>query len=234
MSADSSNSTSERLIGESGSRLGGLRQKVRDAGPLGVARRGLGVVGLRRLRVFSRNTVDYPPAFSAVAGSDRFGEVLGPDSLDELLSLRADVPRAELERRFATGQICIGVFGAGGLLANRWLDLRRAELPYLGAAYELSDRSAYLYEVYTRPQARRSHLHHYAYEPMLELLAGAGIEHLLVTGLPENRAGTALILDAGHHPGGTVGSVGFGRHRLHWERGTSGDLGAVAAFQPSR
>jgi hypothetical protein len=122
---------------------------AREGGAREVWMRALALAGYRRLTVYLRDLGDqYEPRPAFVT--------TGPlEDIDDHCALRPRVPRAEVERRLARGHICAAARIGEEMVGVRWLSFDRAEIDYLGLAFDLAPDVAYVYDVYTRPDARR-------------------------------------------------------------------------------
>jgi GNAT superfamily N-acetyltransferase len=201
----------------------------REEGLRGLWIRALGVTVYRRLLLFSLDLSDYPGSGRQPEGLE-VGE-LDLGLVDEYRRMRPDTPTAEVRRRLGAGQSCIFVRRAGRLVSARWIDRRCAEVEYLGLSYELPPGVGHLYDVYTAPEARRARIGRATFPRYVSMLTGLGIERLLVTGLPENRAGIGLIEAAGYKPVGRIGAIRLGRLRAGVRRIPPDHLGRAHRFR---
>lgn len=196
---------------------------LRAEGVRGLWWRGLGVTVYRRLIIVARPLESGPPPGAAKIAVAT--ELLDEKTVADYLTLRPDTPAAEVERRLRSGQRCVLVRHQGAPVSARWFATRRADIEYLDLVFDLPPGVAYVYDVYTDPQARglgisaavRSH-----YETMLR---EEGCHTLLGTAMPENAAGRKLVGGAGYEPVGTLGCVRLGPLRIPVRRGTSDYVG---------
>jgi len=121
---------------------------AREGGAREVCMRALALAGYRRLTVYVRELGDHyePPPDPVTTGP--------LDDVQTHRAVRPRVPRAEVDRRLARGDLC-GVARIGDeIVGVRWLAFERAVVDYLGLAFDLPPDVAYIYDAWTRPNAR--------------------------------------------------------------------------------
>ncbi len=157
-------------------------------------------------------------------------EELGAGALPEYARLRTDARPGDAAGRLRRGQCCILARHRGEIVNARWYSVQRAEVPYLGLAFELAPGVGYVYDVFTAPAARGRRVGAVSRLRCEALLREAGAKALLGTVMPENRAGLGLVEGAGYRPLGTVGCLRLGPARVPVRRIPAGYLGASMRF----
>lgn len=212
-----------------------LRDRIvevfREEGLRGLWIRALAVTVYRRLLLFALDLASYPGA-EGRPDELEVGE-LDAALIDEYRRMRPDTPAAEVRRRLEAGQTCIFVRRSGAMVSARWIDTRRAEVEYLGLSFALPPGVAHLYDVYTSPQTRRARVGRASFPRYVSMLSGIGVERLIVTSLPENRAGVGLIRAAGYRPIGRIGVIRLGPLRASVGPLRHRDLEGGRRFEPA-
>jgi GNAT superfamily N-acetyltransferase len=204
---------------------------LRDEGLRGLWWRGLAVTVYRRLLVFSRDITGPPGGAAKLEPSF---ELLDQAGIPEYLTFRPDQPAGEVARRLAARQWCVLARHEGELVSIRWLSTERAEMHYLDLAFELPAGVAYVFDVFTAPEARRMRIATPIRRFYEGLLRDEGCHTLLTTSLPENVAGRRLIGAAGFRTVGTVGCVRLGPLRRAVRRLPDGHLGPATRLRGPR
>lgn len=156
---------------------------------------------------------------------------LAPESIDDYASFRPDTPPAEVERRLATGQLCLIGRRDGEIVNARWISEERLESSYLGLSFELPRDSVYLHDVFTARSARRLRISVNAAPHYDEMLRRKGVRTILGSVWPGNSAGLAMVQAHGHERVGTLGAIRLGRARIAVRRRMpTGYVGAASRF----
>jgi GNAT superfamily N-acetyltransferase len=173
--------------------------------------RGMATIAYRRVAVLLKGAELEPPQ-PAPAGLtiDRIGD----GDVDEYRRLRPDTPEDEVWRRLGSGQICVLARLDGEPIACRWYSLGRAEVPYLGFAFELPAGLAYVHDAYTAPPVRGRGLSPPLRRHGEALLSDLGAPRFLATVVPENTAGMQLTLAAGFEPVGRLAALRLPGRRI--------------------
>lgn len=196
---------------------------LRTEGLRGLWWRGLGVTVYRRLTLVARPVESEPRRRAARVAVTP--ELLTHETVGDYLELRGDTPAAEVERRLATGQRCVLVRREGAPVSARWFATGFAEIEYLDLVFDLPAGAAYVYDVYTGPEARGLGISAAVAPYYEQMLRDAGCRTLLGTAMPENRAGRGLVGGAGYEPVGTLGCVRLGPLRVPVKRLPGGYVG---------
>ncbi len=162
---------------------------LRDSGVVAVIQNALAAGGARRLTIFQRSTNVLRGG--VVPPEVTLGEVTD-DGVAAYLALRPDAPPAEVRRRLAAGDVCMGAWREDRLLSVRWLARGRAELHYLGVSFALAPGVLYEYDAFTAVDERRAGLSAHVTDELIRIAAREGATSVLNAVLPENRGGMAL------------------------------------------
>lgn len=204
---------------------------AREEGFRGLWWRSLSATAYRRLVIAARAISDAPPA--AEASMELEFEPLLPAGIPGYLRLRSDQSAEQIERRLASEQRCVLVRHQGEIVSARWFTIATAELEYLGLRFELPERTAYVYDVFTAPAARKRGISAQTRGGYEQSLRRLGVEQLLGSFMPENTAGLALVEGAGYRAVGSVGCVRLPGVRIPVRRLPPGYLGRSERI-PSR
>lgn len=168
--------------------LRGVRNAVRSQGEL----------------VFLQRTADHPA--EAVRKTD---EPLGlvrataADALDYERSIGTDSART-FTRRLSTETNCWLVRARGVVLHATWTTTGSAWMSEIGRYFVPPPRSAYIYESFTRSEARGLGLYPYALNGIGKVLAAEAIEDLFVGVESDNAPSLRAITKAGFEPAFTI------------------------------
>ena len=195
---------------------------LRNEGHRALWWRGLATVAYRRVAVLVKDA-QLEPARPAPAGLriDRIGD----GEVDQYRRLRPDTPEDEARRRLGSGEICVLARLDGEPIACRWYSLGRAEVPYLGFAFELPEALAYVHDAYTAPPARGRGLSPPLRRHGEALLSDLGAPRFLATVVPENTAGMQLTLAAGFEPVGRLAALRLPGRRILLRKLAVGHVG---------
>jgi hypothetical protein len=199
---------------------------AREGGAHEVWMRALALAGYRRLAVYLRDVADrYEPHSSPVT--------IGPlDDVDDHLALRPRVPRAEVERRLTLGDICCTACMGDEIVGVKWLAFGRAEIDYLGLAFDLAPDVAYVYDAWTRPDARGLGVNRATSAWTDAQLRERGARWMLSAILPENRGGSRIPGSLPMRRVGTIAVVRLPGRRIPLRRGVPRDvLGAATPLR---
>lgn len=180
---------------------GRARQVLAEEGPRALFWRALAATCYRRVAVFTMEVEasparEPPPGFSAVRMSS--------ENAADYLRLRPDADREEFERRLGTGQLGVLIRENGAPVSARWYSPGRAEIPYLGFAYDLDPGAAYVHDVFTASAARKMGIAAWARSEGTAMATALGVSRFVAAVVPENRAGVGLTLSAGYRRIGTL------------------------------
>jgi hypothetical protein len=134
-------------------------------------------------------------------------ERMGAGDLNQYRRLRPGTPDGEIRRRLGAGEICFLARLDREPIACRWYSLGRAEMPYLGFAFELPDNLAYVRDAFTAPWARGCGLATLLRAYGETLLRDLGARSFITTVLPENVAGLRLTASGGFTPVGRIAAL---------------------------
>jgi GNAT superfamily N-acetyltransferase len=183
---------------------------LRQQGLRGLWWRGLAAIAYRRVTILLKDAPLSPATPSPRLRISRVGEA----DIDQYRRLRPDSPEEEVRRRLRDGQICLLARVDDEPVASRWYSLARAEIPYLGFAFELPAGVAYVHDAYTAVPARGRGLN----EPLRRhgeaLLRNLGAARFLAAVVPENTAGIELTRSAGFKPIGRLAAIRLPARRL--------------------
>jgi hypothetical protein len=199
---------------------------AREGGAREVWMRALALAGYRRLTVYLRDLDDqYEPRPAFVA--------TGPlDDIDDHCALRPRIARAEVERRLALGHICSAARIGEQVVGVRWLSFGRAEIDYLGLAFDLPPDVAYVYDVYTRPDARSLGVNRALTAWTDARQRERGGRWTLSAILPENRGGSRIPGSLPMRSVGTIAVVRLPGRRIPLRRGLPRGLLGTATPLP--
>ncbi len=197
---------------------GRAREVYRDEGVSSLWFKLLGELCYRRVWVFER-----PLTVGATSRVELPDDVsldeLTPDEIDGYLELRPGTDAPMLLQRLDAGERCVVARQGGRLLHAAWVSPGRAWIEYLDRTIELADDEAYVYEVFSAPEARRRALSVAVADAIADRMRAAGCRRLLAVVMPENHAGARAVMAWRYRRCGTLRSVRLGR----WRR----DLGGV-------
>jgi hypothetical protein len=136
-----------------------------------------GSAALDRTGLLRRRLVAVFDAEARIHGKGRIpveAKVLERGDLDDYLALRPDQDAAEVERRWAAGQVCFVGRAYGGIVAASWLAPGGGALAELGCELRLAPEAAGVYDDFVAPRLRRWHV--------LDRVADLRSEHALASG----------------------------------------------------
>jgi hypothetical protein len=199
---------------------------AREGGAHEVWMRALALAGYRRLTVYLRDLGDqYEPRPAFVTP--------GPlDDVDTHCGLRPQIPRAEVERRLARGHICAAARIGEEVVGLRWISFGRAEIDYLGLAFDLPPDVAYVYDVYTRPDARSLGVNRALTGWTDARQRERGGRWTLSAILPENRGGSRIPGSLPMRRVGTIAVVRLPGRSIPLRRGVPRDVLGTATPLP--
>lgn len=102
-------------------------------------------------------------------------------------ALRPESPPGVFRRRLELGEVCMGSWHDGRLLAAGWLVMARAPVPYLGLELPLGREDAWSYDGFTHPELRRRGIGTARLAGLLREASALGARRVLAAVLPENR-----------------------------------------------
>jgi GNAT superfamily N-acetyltransferase len=112
---------------------------------------------------------------------------LAPSDEGAYNALRPESPRGRFRQRLELGEVCIGSWHEGRLLAAGWLVMDRAPVPYLGLELPLGRDDAWSYDGFTQPELRRRGIGTARLAGLLQEASARGARRVLAAVLPENR-----------------------------------------------
>jgi GNAT superfamily N-acetyltransferase len=165
----------------------------------------LAITAYRRLTLIERG-LDRPveparPAMPLDTGA------LGPSHEGAYHALRPESPPGLFRQRLDLGEVCIGAWSDGRLLAAGWLVSDRAPVPYLGKELPLESEDAWSYDGFTHPALRRRGIGTARLARLLEEASALGARRVLAAVLPENRDAFGPTDRTGWRPIATVRAV---------------------------
>ena len=188
--------------------------------------RALGVTVYRRLQLYLRD-VDAPhdPGPADIV-------VRALDDVDAYLAARPGASRAEIERRLARGDVCGLGWRGDEVVGARWLSFGVAEIDYLDLVVELRGDLGYVYDVWTRPDLRRSGVNRSLSTWSADLIRERGGRYSFSAILQENRGGSRIPGTLPMRPAGTLGCLRLLGRRIPVRRGVpDGVLGRTTRLR---
>jgi Acetyltransferase (GNAT) family len=173
----------------------------------------LGETVYRRLLLLEASTDGLPPADAE--GTFEFSFL----SSDELGEGVAGTTRAESALRLQRGDRCFCTRRDGRLVAASWIAFDEASVEYLDCRLLLSPGVAYLYDVYTAPDARGGGIFGASWFALAGALRDEGVHTILSALLPENRSARRAFAKLPYRVVGTFGYVQLGSWRRRFLRG---------------
>ena len=199
---------------------------LREGGVRELWWRALGVTVYRRLTLYLRD-VDAPhdPGPAEVV-------VRELDDVDAYLAARPRPARAEVERRLARGHVCGLAWLGDEVVGTRWLSFGVAEIDYLDLAVEIRRDLGYVYDVWTRPDLRRSGVNRSLSTWSADLIRERGGGYSFSAILRENRGGSRIPGTLPMRPAGTLGCLRLLGRRIVVRRGVpDGVLGRATRLR---
>ena len=139
-----------------------------------------------------------------IPGSGRceFREV-APDQLPQCAAL-AELPPAEIERRYGCGDRCFGVFAAGRLVNVNWLHFGSCYVLGLGLLLDFDRTACYLYGVFTDPAYRGRSIYRLALAEIAVRLSSRGVNRIVQVVEEANDAPLHTLPKLGYQLGGVI------------------------------
>lgn len=173
-------------------------------------------LGLRRFLLLDRRFDEPIPTITPLVPVT-FSE-LRPAALDEYLRFHDQVPRAQLEERFARGDECFLARHDGRIVCTSWVARADHFFRSLGCRYEVGASEAYLYDSFTDPGFRGRAIAPALGVHLLERFRGAGLTRVITVMVPENAANRRARAKSGFRAYERIVYVRLGRRRWHWHR----------------
>lgn len=174
----------------------------------------LGETVYRRAIVFERR-LDGLPRAPIPLRSIEIGE-LSDTEINAYLRLRPDEDRETVRQRLRSGHRCFVARTGGRLDHAAWTARGEVRIDYLARKEVLGPGEAYVYAVFTAPNARRRAVSIAVAEAMARELRAAGVHRLLLVVMPENRAGLAAASRWRYRPIGLLRDLRLGSWRQHF------------------
>jgi Acetyltransferase (GNAT) family len=197
-----------------GSALSRAAEVARSEGLRSLWFKVLGETVHRRLLLLEASIDDLPPAAPG-EGSFEFSFL----SLGEIGEGVADMTREESARRLRRGDRCFCTRRDGRLVAVSWIAFEEASVEYLDCRLLLAPGVAYLYDVYTAPDARGGGIFRVSWFALARALGVEGVHTILTAVLPENRSARRAFGKLPYRVVGTFGYAKLGSWRRRFLRG---------------
>ena len=184
-------------------------------------------MGVRRLTVYRLRGEEVLARGPDVPGVTV--RTLSRQEISAYVAMRPDTPETEVTRRLRAGAECVTAWRDQRLVAARWRQSGRIEMPYLGVSVQLHPEVSYAYDAYTRPDERRRGVSAMVTAELVKSASRAGAKAVINAVLPENRGGGGLARGRSG-PIGVLRSLRLGRWMLIQSRVPPGFFGAPAAL----
>ena len=177
--------------------------------------RGLGQTMYRRAVVLVL-PLDQP-VVRATARADVVVERLTQADVDEYATFRPDTAASEAHRRLAAGHLCFVARHDGRIVHACWAATGSAWVEYLRRDLVLPERAVYHYDSYTTPAFRGRNISAVRVSEAARHFRASGYDRVIAIVVPENRTAFRPLEKAGYRRVGTIGYVGLGRWRCHFD-----------------
>ncbi len=192
------------------------RRVAREQGVRGVVAAVLAHAGYRRLIVFERSLVAWPPPLELPPGASV--ERIDETTIGEYLALRPDTPEREVRAWIAAGHLGHAIRAQGRYVATGWTGGGQRHIAYLGADVEFPPGVAYYHDLYADPTWRSLGTGTALVSHQLHALAAAGYTKIHGAVVPENHPSIRVCLKLGYLPVEWLVGLSFGRWRRVFRR----------------
>lgn len=178
-------------------------------------------LGFRRFLLLERRFDEPIPTITPLVPL-AFSE-LRPAELDEYLRFHDQVPRAQLEERFARGDECFLARHDGRIVSTSWASRADHFFRSLECCYEVGASEIYLYDAFTDPGLRGRAIAPALGVRVLERFRRAGLRRVMVVVVPENAANRRARAKSGFRACERIVYLRLGRRSWHWHRKSTPD-----------
>jgi ribosomal protein S18 acetylase RimI-like enzyme len=171
-------------------------------------------LGYRRFLLLER-WLDEPIAAITPRLPVSFSE-LRPAQLDEYLRFHGQVPRSQLEERFARGDACVLARYEGRIVCTSWSSRDDHFFRSVRCRYEVGASEAYLYDSFTDPAFRGRGIAPALGADELRRFRRAGLTRVMMAVRPENVANRRARAKTGFRVFGRIDYLRLGGRSWHW------------------
>lgn len=140
---------------------------------------------------------------------------LGEEDLGAYAALRGPAAAGVASRRFAAGDVCVGVWEGDELLGVNWLAGGEPWAEYLGTRVPLWPDEIYAFDLFVAPRVRGRGI---GSALVRAVVAEAGPGRRVVVGVMPENAGALRLFRRGFEPAGRLRVVRLGPFRRAWIR----------------
>jgi ribosomal protein S18 acetylase RimI-like enzyme len=184
---------------------------LRDEGPVAFWFRLLAFTVYRRVLLLEASLLVPLPQVSAavpvVIGT------LANDQLADYIDFRPDTDADILRDRLDAGHTCFVARLDGRIVSAWWAAVHRPWVYYLAAEMRLAPGDVYLYDNWTRPDARRRNISAALAREVQRRFHASGYHRSVCVVAPENLASLRALGKTGHEPCGKIARLQLGPWR---------------------
>ena len=183
-------------------------EDYRRGGAAGVVMKLLLLLGYHRIILYEIELSAQPPLAAQVPLDEcRF---IDRGAMDELVELRPDLRRNELEERFDLDERCFAAYVNGKIACTCWVHQHSVPFPELGYELGIGPNEVYVGDVFTAPHLRGKRISPAMTREMMNLLVAEGVERWIAYVRGGNYLGLINAERVGSRETGRVAALKLG------------------------